>query len=159
MQECISNEFVSGSKTGRAEVMAAGADLAEQVGHLTLQVKRLVAIADARRKRSTLQRRTRRKKAVQQAELKETSAPTTCDVQSVETVEATTFPLSPQQGSNVENPISGETALIDNLTAQLEAAFPQSHDANSPEENAIAARVADLHDRLGGFVKSTFLSV
>ena len=142
------------SPVERDEILAVVAGLTEQVAHLALQVKRLVAIADARRKRSASQRR-RKRKTVPQAELKATSAATTCDVQSVETAEAAELLLSPQQGSCTENAVRGETALINNLTAQVEAAFPQSHDANCPEENAIAARVADLHDRLGGFVKSS----
>ena len=89
-----------------------------------------------------------------QADLKATFAATTCDAQSVKSAEVTELQLSLQQGNCIENAVRGETALINNLTAQVEVAFPQSHDANCPEENAIAARVADLHDRLGGFVKS-----
>ena len=142
------------SPTERDEILAVVAGLTEQVAHLALQVKRLVAIADARRKRSALQRR-RRWKTVPQAGLKATFAATTCDAQSVESAEVTELQLSLQQGNCIENAVRGETALINNLTAQVEAAFPQSHDANCPEENAIAARVADLHDRLGGFVKSS----
>ena len=158
MQECNSNQVLAtSSKTERAEVMAAVAGLAEEVAHLAHQVKRLVAIADARRKRSALQRRARRE-MVQQAELKAVSTAPTCDVHVVETAEATKFPLSPQQYRCTENAVEGGTALIDSLTVQLEAAFPQSHHANCQEENAIAARVADLGDRLGGFVKSSLQS-
>lgn len=153
MQQCSSNELVAYSEKERAEVIAALAGLTEEVAHLALNVRRLVAIADARRRRSALQRRARRK-ALQQAEFKTASVPTTFDVPAVETAEAAKVPLSPQKDGCSENIFRGETALIDNLTAQLEAAFPQSHDANYPEENAIAARVADLHNRLGGFVKS-----
>jgi hypothetical protein len=43
--------------------------------------------------------------------------------------------------------------LIDELNAKREAALAQPKDASCREENAIAARVAELHDRLGGFIK------
>jgi hypothetical protein len=154
MAQCDLDKVSSGAPAERDEIITVVAGLTEQVAHLTLQVKRLVAIADARRKRSALQRR-RKRKTAPQAELNATSAATTCDVQAVEIAEAMKFPLLPQQDSCTESVIRGETDLIGDLTAQLEAAFPQSHDTNCPEENAIAARVADLHERLGGFVKSS----
>jgi hypothetical protein len=154
MQQCNSNEVIAASIPERAEIMAAVVSLADEVARLTLHVKRLVAIADARRKRSALRRRARRE-MVQQAELKATFATTVCNVQAAATAEATKFPLSPQQDNCTDNASRRETDLIGDLTAQLEAAFPQPHDTNCSEENAIAARVADLHDRLGGFVKSS----
>ena len=152
------NKVCSDGPAGRDEIISAVAGLTEQVAHLTLQVRRLVALADARRKRSALQRRRKCKKEPQ-AECKMAPAAATCDVHSVETAEATTVSLSRQLSDRTENAMSGETPLINNLTAQLEAAFPEAHNTNCPEESAIAARVADLHDRLGGFVKSSLQSV
>jgi hypothetical protein len=158
MKHCDLDKVNSGSATGRAEVMAAIDGLVEEVAHLALRVKRIVSIADARRKRSesrkraALRRRARRK-TLEQAELGATSAATASDVQAVELAEASNFPLSPQQDSCTDNASRGETDLTGELTAKLEAAFPQPQDANCPEENAIAARVAELHDRLGGFIK------
>jgi hypothetical protein len=138
--------------------MAAIDGLAEEVARLALHVRRIVAIADARpkrsepRKRSALRRRVRRK-TVEQAELKASSAATPCDVQAVEMAEASNFPLSPQQDSCTGNASRGEMGLIDELNAKREAALAQPKDASCREENAIAARVAELHDRLGGFIK------
>ena len=142
---------------GRDEIISVVAGLTEQVAHLTVQVRRLVALADARRRRSAL-RRHRKSKTAPQAERKRARAATTCDVQPGETAEATTVSLSLRQGGCREDAMSSETALA-NLTAQLEAAFPQTHNTNCPQESAIAARVADLHDRLGGFVKLSLQSV
>jgi hypothetical protein len=92
-------------------------------------------------------------KTVEQAELKATCAATACDVQAVEMAEAANFPLSLQQNSCTGNVSKDEIALIDELNAKLEAAFAEPKDASCREENAIAARVAELHDRLGGFIK------
>jgi hypothetical protein len=159
MIQCDLNKVNAGSITGRAEVMAAIDGLAEEVARLALHVKHIVAIADARpkrsvpRKRSALRRRAQRK-TVEQAELKTTAAATACDVQAVEMAEASNFPLSPQQDSCTGN-VSSEIHLIDELNAKLEAALAEPKDASCREENAIAARVAELHDRLGGFIKSS----
>ena len=157
MTQCDRDKVSSGAPAERDEIIAVVAGLTEQVAHLTLQVHRLVAIADARRKRSAFQRH-RKRKTVPQAGRKVTSAATTCDVQAVETAEGMKFLLSPQQDSCTKSAIRDETDFIGGLTTQLEAAFPQSHDANFQEENAIAARVAELHERLGGFVDSSLQS-
>ena len=138
--------------------MAAIDGLVEEVAHLALRVKRIVSIANARRKRSELRkraalRRRARRKTLEQAELRATSAATASDVQAVEMAEASNFPLSPQQDSCTDNVSRGETDLTGELTAKLETAFLQPQGANCREVNAIAARVAELHDRLGGFLK------
>jgi hypothetical protein len=75
---------------------------------------------------------------------KDTSAATACDVQAVEMAEAANSLLSPQQDSCGGNAGRGEIGLLDELKPK---------DANCREENAIAARIAELHDRLGGFIK------
>jgi hypothetical protein len=159
MTQCDLNKADAGSITGRAEVMDAIAGLAVEVAHLALNVKRIVAVADARlkrsgpRKRAALRRRKPRK-SVEQAELRSTSAATAPDVQAVEMAEAANFPLSPQQDSCTGN-VSSEIDLLDDLNAKLEAAVAKPKDASCREENAIAARVAELHDRLGGFIGSS----
>jgi hypothetical protein len=142
---------------GRDEIISVLAGLTEQVARLEVQVRRLVAMADARRRRSAL-RRHRKSKTVPQTQRKTASAATTCDVQPVDTAEASTVSLSPRQGGCAENAVRGENALFDNLAAQLESAFPPSHETNCAQESAIAARVADLHERLGGFVKASLQS-
>jgi hypothetical protein len=90
---------------------------------------------------------------VEQAELRATSAATACDVQTAEMAQAANFPLSPQQDSWTANTTTGEIDLINELNTKLEAAFAEPKDASCREENAIAARMAELHDRLGGFIK------
>ena len=135
------------------------AGLAEEVAHLALNVKRIVAVADARLKRSeprnraALRQRMPRK-SVEQAALKSTSAATARDVQAVEMAEAANFPLSPQQDNCTGN-VSSEIDLLDDLNAKLKVALAEPKDASCREENAIAARVAELHDRLGGFIGSS----
>jgi hypothetical protein len=136
--------------------MAAIAGLAEEVTRLALHFKLTAAIAcaaEAERAAEALRAATgRATETVEQAELKATSAATVCDVQAVEMAEASNYPLSPQQDSCTGN-ISSEIHLIDELNAKLEAALAEPKDASCREENAIAARVAELHDRLGGFIK------
>jgi hypothetical protein len=136
--------------------MAAIAGLAEEVTRLVLHFKLTAAIAcaaEAERAAEALRAAARRAtETVEQAELKASSAATACDVQAVEMAEASNYPLSPQQDSCTGN-ISSEIHLIDELNAKLEAALAEPKDASCREENAIAARVAELHDRLGGFIK------
>jgi hypothetical protein len=136
--------------------MAAIAGLAEEVTRLALHFKLTAAIAcadEAERAAEALRAATgRATETVEQAELKATSAATVCDVQAVEMAEASNYPLSPQQDSCTGN-ISSEIHLIDELNAKLEAALAEPKDASCRKENAIAARVAELHDRLGGFIK------
>jgi hypothetical protein len=156
MTQCDLNKVNAGSITGRAEVMAAIDGLAEEVARLALHFKLTAAIAcaaEAERAAEALRAVTgRATETVEQAELKATSAATVCDVQAVEMAEASNYPLSPQQDSCTGN-ISSEIHLIDELNAKLEAALAEPKDASCREENAIAARVAELHDRLGGFIK------
>jgi hypothetical protein len=156
MRQCDLNKVIAGSTTGRAEVMAAIAGLAEEVTRLALHFKLTAAIAcaaEAERAAEALRAATgRATETVEQAELKATSAATVRDVQAVEMAEASNYPLSPQQDSCTGN-ISSEIHLIDELNAKLEAALAEPKDASCREENAIAARVAELHDRLGGFIK------
>src|SRR5450759_91350 len=156
MRQCDLNKVIAGSTTGRAEVMAAIAGLAEEVTRLALHFKLTAAIAcaaEAERAAEALRAATgRATETVEQAELKATSAATVCDVQAVEMAEASNYPLSPQQDSCTGN-ISSEIHLIDELNAKLEAALAEPRDASCREENAIAARVAELPDRLGGFIK------
>jgi len=137
--------------------MAAIAGLAEEVTRLALHFKLTAAIAcaaEAERAAEALRAATgRATETVKQAELKATSAATACDVQAVEMAEAANFPLTPQQDRCTGNASRGEIDLIDELNAKLEAAFAKPKDASCREENAIAAHVAELHDRLDGSIK------
>jgi hypothetical protein len=62
MTQCDLNKVIAGSTTGRAEVMAAIDGLAEEVARLALHVRRIVAIADARPKRSATCKRSKWRK-------------------------------------------------------------------------------------------------
>ena len=132
MRQCDLNKVIAGSTTGRAEVMAAIAGLAEEVTHLALHFKLTAAIAcaaEAERAAEALRAATGRvTETVEQAELKATSAATVCDVQAVEMAEASNYPLSPQQDSCTGN-ISSEIHLIDELNAKLEACLLYTSDA------------------------------
>src|ERR1039458_8831503 len=103
MRQSDLNKVIAGSTTGRAEVMAAIAGLAEEVTRLALHFKLTAAIAcaaEAERVAEALRAATGlATETVEQAELKATSAATVCDVQAVEMAEASNHPLSPQQDS------------------------------------------------------------
>ena len=157
MRQCDLNKVIAGSTTGRAEVMAAIAGLAEEVTRLALHFKLTAAIdcaAEAERAAESLRAATEcATETVDQAELKATSAAPACDVQAVEMAEMANCALSPQQDSGTGNASRSEIDIIDELHAKLEAAFTRPKDASCREENAIPARVAELYDRLGGFIK------
>ena len=129
----------------------------EEVTRLALHFKLTAAIAcaaEAERAAEALRAAAgRATETVEQAELKASSAATACDVQAVEMAEAANFPLTPQQDRCKGNASRGEIDLIDEINAKLVAAFAEPKDASCREENAIAARVAELHGRLGGFIK------
>ena len=137
--------------------MAAIAGLAEEVTRLALHFKLTAAIAcaaEAERAAGALRAATGcATEAVEQTELKATSAAAARDVQAVEMAEMANSALSPQQDSGTGNASRGEIDLIDELNVKLAAAFTRPKDASCREENAIAARVAELDDRLGGFIK------
>jgi hypothetical protein len=163
MRRCDLNKVIAGSITGRGEVMVAIAGLAEEVAHLALHVKRIVAISDAAEAewaeaviRVAAARAT---ETVEQAEFKATSAATACDAHAIDMEEAANFPLSPQQDSWTRNARISDKDAVDELNAgssrlaKVEAARAEPKDSSRRAENAIAARICELHDRLGGFIK------
>ena len=137
--------------------MAAIAGLAEEVTRLALHFKLTAAIActaEAERAVEALRAATGgAAEPVEQAKLKTTSAAAACDVQAFEMAEAANFLLTPQQDRCTGNAGRSEIGLLDELKPKLEAAFAEPKDASCREETAIAARIAELHDRLGGFIK------
>lgn len=129
-----------------AELTAELADLAQAIMCTALHVTISAVIADAievDRTAEMLRVATGcAAKTVEQVKLK----PTVCDLKAVEMLE-------PAQQDNCAGKASrGEIELIDELD---EAALAKQKVATFREDNAIATRVLELHDRLGGFIKPT----
>lgn len=126
------------SITERAEVLFALAKLVDEVAHLAFNVKRIVSKFDARRKggepKTTLRSHTP-PNAMAHSRLRPTLWPTPSDaagdIQAVEMTKTANFPLSPHWD---------------------EATLAKSKDGRCQAENVIAARIAELHDKLGGFI-------
>ncbi len=134
------NEGITGPATGRAEVIVAVADLVEKVEHLALRVKRITAIAGTANAEQTAKavRRSGTGAADRNDDIEVRSAAITeRNTKEIDTTEAANFPLSPRNEQN----------------AKIETARAEPKDGNSRAKNAIAGRVLELHDRLGGFVK------
>ena len=132
-----------------AELTAEVADLAEIFARtiLNVEINSVVAhLAEVNRTAEVL--RVSSGRCNEQSELKATSDVTACDSQALEMAEAVMFPLSPQP-DYTDNASRGETNLVVELTSKLEAAFP---DASYQEKNSVAARVAELQERLDGFL-------
>lgn len=149
-----SNEVIVRSVTGRTELMAAIAGLVEKVERLALNVERIVRVADE----TKVERAETAAHVAAECASEETgqfntgSAVKTCAVQRAELVEASTFPLSPHQNSWACNVVTDE--IIGDANTKIEAAFSEREDDKSSRaKNAIAGRVLELHDRLGGFIK------
>jgi hypothetical protein len=133
------SEAIAGPATGRADVIAAVADLVEKVEHLALRVKRIASIAAmANAEQTTTIRGSGTGAADRKDEIEVRSAAVTeRDTKEIDLTEAANFPLSPRNEQN----------------ARTEIARAELQDGNSRAKNAIAGRVLELHDRLGGFVK------
>jgi hypothetical protein len=156
MTQCDLDKTSSGAAAGRADVIAPIEGLVKEVAHLAIRIKHLVAMANAAKAELAEQAvgpgATRPvTETVEQTVLKATSAATACDPQALEMAEAVMFPLSPEQDC-MDKASSGEANLIDELTSKQESIFPEPKNASCREESAVAARVAELHERLGGFI-------
>jgi hypothetical protein len=125
MSQRNSKAGIARSETGRAEVMDAVSSLAEQVARLTLHVN----------------------------QFKKASGSTACDAPATDTApatdptEASSVPLSPEQDSLTRD------VSVDVRDTKTGATRSRPKAARSRGENAIAGRVLELHDRLGGFIK------
>jgi hypothetical protein len=152
MAGCNSDTSVSGPVSGRAEVIAAIEDLAAKVAHLERSLR---SLAPTKAPPAS--------EAIEKEEIKEEInialseaflAPVD-DPQPDKSEEAAIFPLSPHQNMPCN-------VCIAEVSAQspfnLEAPAPEPKQGPRREENAVAARVAELCDRLGGF-KASLLDV
>lgn len=123
--------------------MVAFADLVAKVERLAVQVNRIVTLVDTAQV-------TRRGKEPDRLEAV-ASTDLARDLQVGGTAEVTNFPLSPHQDSWIYNTDPSE--IGDDVNSSVEAAKFGPSDDGSRAKNAIAGRVLDLHDRLGGFIK------
>ena len=121
------NKVAVCSITERAEISFALANLVDEVTRLAFNVKRIVAVPDAQGIGSEHARRSALESPILQANSYIIGG------EPVEMGDAANFPLSPRP---VEPP------PIESKKESCQA------------ENVIAARVAELRDRLGGFIRS-----
>ena len=143
MAQRTSDDLNSSSVSRRAEVRAAIEDLADEVARLARKLNRIAALA-SKSGTPTLE------KAGFEAALPGAFAATACEALSPETEEAKSFPLSPQRNTEINEVIADE--LVEEPSANFKSSLPEPTHASCSEENAIAARVADLYERLGGFI-------
>lgn len=133
---------IAGSATGRGELLVAFSDLLANVEKLAIQVNRIVTQADAANV-TFGGKEPDRLEALVRTDLAR-------DLQAGGTADATHFPLSPHQDSWKGDAQSGDGDEV-NLSIKV-AEFDRKR-AGSRARHAIAGRVLDLHDRLGGFIK------
>jgi hypothetical protein len=132
---------IASSVSGRASVRVAIEDLADEVARLS---RKLNGIASTANKRGGLAV----EKGNFEAAPRGAVAATACEVLPRATEEA---PLSPQRNSETSEVIAGE--LVEETKANFKNSPPEPMQTGRWEENAIAGRVADLYERLGGFIK------
>ena len=137
MSQGSSKNVIDDSKSGRAVIMVAIAELAKEVEHLATKVRRIVAVADTHRP-ARLPPRAKREPEVPR---KVASSSTTCATQPADISQAENIPLSPQP---TQSGMAGEPS------APTEAVPAEPEDR---AENATAIHVLELYDRLGGFMR------
>ena len=153
-----------------AELTAEVADLAEAVVRVALHVKINAVIADAAEVERTAEAlRTATGRATEWVEPQsrhETSSIDTVishDAQVSGMAEAATTGKLLQRNGWIDDADKIEMDVVDELCAarsdlaKVDAPLAEPKDASRGAENAIAARVLELHDRLGGFIKPHLL--
>jgi len=143
MAQRKSDALITSSVSRRAEVRAAIEDLADQVARLARNLNRIAPTASKRRARSL-------EKAKFEGALPGAFAAPTCEALSPVRAEAKSFALSRQRNTEINEVIADE--LVEERSPNFKASLPEPAHARCSEENAIAARVADLYERLGGFI-------
>ena len=129
-----SDNVIDGSKSGRAEVMAAISGLAKEVAHLASNVGRIVVVADTHRPA----RLPPGEKTEPEVPREIGSLATACGTQPADMAQAENVPLSPQPTQTENVPLSPQ---------------PTQTDPEGLAENATAMHVLELYDRLGGFMR------
>ncbi len=138
------DKTIASPVSGRAEVTVAITGLIEKVEHLALHVNRIVALADSANAILAKARRVR-----ENADQFRAVSGSGDDPQAADRTEATNFPLSPHQDRWTRDVNASE--IVDQLKSNR--ALVESGEASSRAKNAIAGRVLELHERLGGFIK------
>jgi len=138
MAQRRSDNLIASSVSGRAAVRVAIEDLSDEVARLARKLNRIAPTAN---KHGT----PTREKARNDAALGGAFAATVCEPLRPAVEEA---PLSPQRETG--EVVAGK--LVDESSAKIKTSPPQPTQTRRQEENAIAGRVADLYERLGGFI-------
>jgi molybdenum cofactor biosynthesis enzyme MoaA len=153
-----------------AELTAEVADLAEAVARVALHVKINAVIADAAEVERTAEAlRTASGRATEWVEPQSRREASSVDIvishdaQVSRIAESATIGNSLQRNGWIDDANKNEMDVVDELCAarsdlaKVDAALAKPKDASRGAENAIAARVLELHDRLGGFIKPHLL--
>jgi hypothetical protein len=153
-----------------AELTAEVTDLAEAVARVALHVKINAVIADAAEVERTAEAlRTASGRATEWVEPKSRRVASSVDIvishdaQVSRIAESATAGKSLQRNGWIDDAGKCEMDVVDELSAARsdlasdDAALAESKDASRGAEKAIAARVLELHDRLGGFIKPHLL--
>ena len=130
-----STKMIDGSKSGRAEVMAAITGLAKEVEHLATNVRRIAVVTDTHPGR--LPPRARREPKIP----RKIASSSTCATQPADISQAENVSSSPQPS---------QTGMAGEPSAPTEAVPAEPEDR---AENATAMHVLELYDRLGGFMR------
>ena len=144
-------------RSGRAEVSVAIADLIVNVAGLALKLDRVVAIAkiaEAGRVATVMPFA----QGAEVANLMDQDADCVAEpgeARAINLAESVSFPLSPLQNSQAGDSDKSKRHLACSSDSKVVEAASESKGAGYIEENSIAARVLELHDRLGGFIESS----
>ena len=136
LPQCSIETTTTTPMTGRAEIVVAIDDLAANIKKLAVKLDHIIALGEAAKVTSS-------SKGLNRAD--------GSDFQDGNTAEGTNFPLSPHPDSWMGN-VRSIDITDEAITPKLTKLTPK--DCSPRAKNAIAARVLDLHDRLGGFIKA-----
>ena len=120
-----SKNVIDGSKSGRAEVMAAISGLAKEVAHLAINTHRPARLSPGEKTEPEVPREIG-------------SLATACGTQPADMAQAENVPLSPQPTQTENVPLSPQSTQTD---------------PEGLAENATGMHVLELYDRLGGFMR------
>ena len=164
MSQCHSNKGIADSTAGRAEVIAAIGRLADEVAHLALHFKINVAIvaadkaeraADALRAVAKRMTETVEPQSILEAEPGDEVKTHDTQLSCIAEAAMAVTPLQPDGIVETRQSEMGvETALYAARSdlAKVDVASGEPTHASCHVKNAIATRVLELQDRLGGFI-------
>jgi hypothetical protein len=144
MAQRSSDNLIAGSVSGRTAIAEAIERLADEVACLAHKLNRIVPAANTRGNSAM-------KKSEFEAALRCAFAETTCEERPPETKDTNNAPFLPQHSTELNAVIAD--GLGGQPNANFKTSLPKARHVICPEENALAARVAELYDRFGGFIK------